>query len=249
MALWDQVRQFLALEPMQERSIDTFDTTTPLATQLAALQAQARPWRLPSISEALGVPAIQRAVTLISNTAGSLAIEAYRSGVLTETPRVIARPDPFSTPRDSYGSMAYCLATRGETVLWIATRDGFGYPSALIVVPLNELTVDENPRNRMLPQYTWGDKKGTRYSPANPNGRLRPHLLPPRPHGPPWQGAAPARRGRVVRVGGESGVGGQLLRRRREIRRSRSTPNSRWRRKRPTPSATSGSQPHRTCRR
>ena len=171
MSLWDAVSRFLAIEPLQERSIDSFDTTTPLAIQLAALHAQPRPWRLPTITEALGVPAIQRAVTLIANTTGSLALQTFRNTeLMSETPRVIIRPNPYEAPNETYGAMAYCLATRGETVLWIAARDSYGFASALVVLPLGELRVEENPRNRLLPFYTWGTIKGTRYSPANPTG-------------------------------------------------------------------------------
>ena len=190
MALWDSITQFLALEPWQARSIDTFDSTTPLATQLAAIQGLPRPWRAASISEAMGVPAIQRAVTLISNSVGSLPLEAYRNGGLVETPKVVVRPDPFSTPEQFYSDAGYALATRGETVFWIASRDGLGYPTALIVVPLHELQVEENPRNRLMPAYTWGTIKGTRYTPANPRGEfvhvfyLRKHRFALRGTGP-----------------------------------------------------------------
>ncbi|MGE5228142.1 MAG: phage portal protein, partial [Deltaproteobacteria bacterium] len=172
MALLDSLRTLLALQPWQERSIDTFDTTTPLATQLAALHGQPRPWRLPSITEALGVPAIQRAVTLIANTTGSLALVGYRYGAKEETPRLVVRPDPYSTPRDFYRDAAYCLATRGETIFWIASRDSDGLAASLIVVPPAELKVEENVNNRMFPTYTWGKIVSTRYSTANPEGQF-----------------------------------------------------------------------------
>jgi HK97 family phage portal protein len=175
MSLWDNVRQFLALEPMQERTIvDPFTAAPDLAAQIAALhaaQAQARPWRLPSISETLGVPAILRAVTLISNTVGSLSIQGIRDEMpMDEAPRVITRPDPFRTPQEVYRDMAWAMATRGETVLWIAARDSNTVPLSLIVVPLAELTVEENMRNRLYPIYKWGTVASTRYSAANPSG-------------------------------------------------------------------------------
>jgi HK97 family phage portal protein len=83
---------------------------------------------------------------------------------------VIARPDPYTTPRDAYRDMAYQMATRGETVLWIAKRDDDGTAAALMLVPLAELNVEENTRNRLRPIYTWGNIKSTRYSPATPDG-------------------------------------------------------------------------------
>jgi hypothetical protein len=64
----DPVREFLGI-----RSID-FDLP-PLEDQLASIRSQSnfRPWRAASIREALGVPAIYRAVSLISNTTGAPA--------------------------------------------------------------------------------------------------------------------------------------------------------------------------------
>jgi phage portal protein BeeE len=131
------------------------------------------PWRLPSIEDALGVPAFQRSVTLIANTIGSISIQGFRNrALLYETPRVIARPNPYQTPRDFYSQSGYQLATRGEVVWFIAKRDFDDYPSALIVVPANELLVEANERNRLFPTYTWGAEVGTRYSPANPKGKF-----------------------------------------------------------------------------
>lgn len=174
MSFWDGLRSFLSIEPLQERADPFLDLPT-LEDQIAAIRSTGplRPWRTPSIREALGVPAIQRAVSLISNTTGSLSIQGFRNGVpMAEAPRVIVRPDPFLTPRESYRDMAYCLATRGETVLWIASRDSDGLASALVVVPLAEIRVEENPRNRLFPLYTWGTVRSTRFSAANPAGNF-----------------------------------------------------------------------------
>src|SRR5262245_52668522 len=72
---------------------------------LMALGITGQPWRAPSINEALGVPAIFRAVSLIAQTTGSLPVEGYQNGNLLaypDTPRLITRPDPFRTPREFY---------------------------------------------------------------------------------------------------------------------------------------------------
>ena len=174
MGMIDALKQFLTLEPMQTRSVDPYTAAPDLTTQISNLrlnQALARPWRMPSISEVLGVPAIFRAVSLISNTTGSLSIQGFRDEMpMDEAPRIITRPDPFRTPQECYRDMTWAMATRGETVLWIAARDSNDVPLSLIVVPLHELTVEENTRNRLFPIYTWGREKSTRYSAANPTG-------------------------------------------------------------------------------
>jgi phage portal protein BeeE len=130
-------------------------------------------WRRVSIVEALGVPAIHRAVTIIASSTGMMSVQAYRNGVLmAETPALVARPDPDNMPWAFYGGTAADLAKYGEFVWWIASRDGDDLATALIRVPLNELKVDENPNDRRYPKYTWGDKRGTRYSGANREGRF-----------------------------------------------------------------------------
>lgn len=176
MGVVDSLKNFLTLpswQSVETRSVDPWSDVPDLATQLARIQGAPRPWRLPTINEALGVPAIQRAVTLIANTVGSLEIEAFRSGVrLGETPRLLSRPDPYWTPREFKRDTAWNMATRGEFVWWIAARDTDRLASALVVVPLNELSIEPNPDNRLRPVYKWGRIQSTRWSPATPDGQF-----------------------------------------------------------------------------
>lgn len=130
-------------------------------------------WRPVSVAAALGVPAIQRAVALIASTTGMLSVQAYRNGrVMSDPPRLIVRPDPYETPGAFYSMAAANMAKYGEIVWWITGFDGDGKAAALVNVPLNELRVEPNERNRLMPAYTWGEKSGTRYSGANPTGRF-----------------------------------------------------------------------------
>jgi HK97 family phage portal protein len=100
-----------------------------------------------------------------------LTMQAYRNGVaMADPPKVLSRPDPYNTPQQFYAMTAGQMAKYGEFVWYIATRDADGIPSALVPVPLWELNVQENHRNRLFPSYVWGTKTGTRYSPANPTG-------------------------------------------------------------------------------
>ena len=132
-----------------------------LESQLAALQRKPNPWRPASVREALGVPAIFSAVSLISNTVGTLSLEAFRDGTLlapADFPRLIVRPNPFTTPRDFFRDTAYYLATRGEAWWWIAARDVDGAPMSLYPVPPWEITVEINDRNRLRPIIKWADR-------------------------------------------------------------------------------------------
>jgi HK97 family phage portal protein len=116
-------------------------------------------FRTPGVEEALGVPAIFGAVSLISNTVGSLSLEGYRQGsLLDEPPRLIVRPNPRSTPRDFFRDTAFYMATRGEAWWWIAARDSDGMALSLFPIPPWEITVDPNDANRLRPTIKWGDR-------------------------------------------------------------------------------------------
>jgi len=103
MTLWDRVTSMMALtprfdsvEPLQTRmAIDSFTSYPGLEEQLLAVQGlTSRPWRYPSIREALGVPAIFGAATFISNQVGSLTMRALRNEVElppADRPRAAAR--------------------------------------------------------------------------------------------------------------------------------------------------------------
>ena len=149
-------------EDYQSRSIDDY---TAFAEQLAAIrssQAQARPWRPAGVSEALGVPSILSAVSLIAGTVGRLSMEAYQYGSLVtdrlQIPRLIVRPNPKTTPRQFYRDTAFYLATRGEAWWWVAVRDVDLAPMSLVVVPPWEVQVEANPRDRFMPKITWLDR-------------------------------------------------------------------------------------------
>ena len=149
------------------------ESAVGILERLTGVNSRTGAWRRVSVREALGVPAIHRAVTIISSTTGMLSVQAYRDGVvMDDPPGIVTRPDPYEMPGAFYGGTAGDMAKYGEFVWWIASTDSDGRASALVRVPLTELRVEENVRNRLKPKYTWGDKVGTRYSGANPTGRF-----------------------------------------------------------------------------
>ena len=164
MGMLDAVKKFLTLEPLQERSIDSFVDHPGLTEQLMAIQGLTpRPWRVAGLQEALGVPAIFRAATLIANTTGALSMEAFRKdGTKLDNnsrPRVIVRPNPFTTPRDFYRDTAWAMATRGEAWWWVAKRDVDG--TALSLLPVNpaEVAVTVNERDLRYPIIEWKGRR------------------------------------------------------------------------------------------
>jgi len=161
-ALTKMARLFLDGIPpsdMQQRSLEL---TASFSDQInwATRQLGTRPWRSSSIKETLGVPAIWGAVSLIADTVGSLSLEAYRQGVLLEAdarPRLIIRPNPFSTPRAFFRDTAFYLASRGEAWWWVPKRDTDGAALSLYPVPPWQIRVEKNPRNPLRPIIHWLD--------------------------------------------------------------------------------------------
>jgi phage portal protein BeeE len=166
------------------QQLSAFDDAVRLELSRFTATSRVRPWRIPTVAEALGVPSYQRAVSLIASTTGMLSMQGYQRGALMDgkatpdPPRLIVRPDPNHTPYYFYAKTAADMAKYGEFVWWIASRDALGFPAALINVPLLELRVDENPDNRLFPRYQWGTKVGTRYSPANQGGQFVHEMYP-----------------------------------------------------------------------
>lgn len=155
---FDVVTEAIALR--QDKALDRFDEVnrtlstepgppTPTANQLAqqrlARQAAVRPWRAPTIAEALGVPANLRAVMLISNMMGVFTLEAFRNGQRVsdeQRPRLTVRPNPFTTARDYFRETGWSMATRGENWQWVGARDAEGAALSLIPVPSQEVRTE-----------------------------------------------------------------------------------------------------------
>lgn len=163
MNLPTMIRSFFGLEGLQTRTVMDGTVAPTLDQQLNAIVARhsaARPWRPASIEEALGVPAIFRAVSLIANTTGRLAMETFRNGAkMDDVPQLVRRPDPFRTAREFYRDTAYHLASRGESWWWVGARDIDGSALSLIVVPPWEVQVEPNDRDRLRPVIRWLGKE------------------------------------------------------------------------------------------
>jgi HK97 family phage portal protein len=146
---------------LQKRAIDSFTDHPGLTEQLAAIQGiRLDAWNPPSIREAMAVPAVYRAVTFIANLIGSFTMQAWRNDALMQTPpRLVSRPGVFGTPRDFWRDSAYCLATRGEYLWWIVSRDDDGLADGLLLLPPHEVVVSWNDDLKGLQrEYKWRNK-------------------------------------------------------------------------------------------
>jgi phage portal protein BeeE len=154
-------------------SLDYFDHPD-ISTQLGQLRGWSgggtRPRRLATIGEAMGVPAIMRANSLIANVTGSLTMRGLRKEIELDPqdrPSIIVRPDPNATPRAFYRDTAYNLGRAGEAWWWVAKRDSDGLAAALYNVPNPaEVEVEQNPNDPTRPYITWRGR-------STKNGTLR----------------------------------------------------------------------------
>lgn len=140
--------------PVEERSLASFS----ISAELGRVAGVGLPWHAPSVKEALSVPAIFRAVSLISGTAGALPINGERDGIVVDPrdrPRLIVRPNPLTTPRIFWRDTAFFKATRGESWWWVAKRDIDGRALSLYPVPPWEITVEDNVRDPRFPVIRW----------------------------------------------------------------------------------------------
>lgn len=185
MSFLDTLSGILRMEPAPPWPVETLSITAgDLPGFFRHSPSRASPWRQPSVRQALGVPAIQRAVTLIANTVGVLSLDAFRDGVrMTERPRVVVRPNPLTTPRVFFRDTANNLATYGEAWWWVAVRDPDGLPMSLVPVPPWEIRVEERPRDPRYPVIRWRDR-------VMPNADMRQLTLMPDPRDPK-RGAGP----------------------------------------------------------
>lgn len=148
---------------LQTRALDSFVDHPGLTEQLLRVQGLSTAyWNPPNIREAMSVPAVFRAVTMIANLVGSLTLEAWRNGTVLrgqQVPTLVSRPGVFSTPRDFFRDTAYCLASRGEYIWWVIDRDDDGLAKRLLLLPLHEVTVHWNQQLPLLRTYEWRNRK------------------------------------------------------------------------------------------
>lgn len=159
---YDPAMRLTRAEVQRTFAIDSFVDSPGLTEQLAAVQGiRLDSWSPPSLKEALSVPAVFRAVTLISNTVGMLLMEAFKNGtLLPDQPTIVTRPGIDGTPRDFWRDTAWGLATRGEFLWRIVDRNlDDNKARKLMILPPAEVRVDWDTDVPFIRKYLWRDMK------------------------------------------------------------------------------------------
>jgi len=151
-----EVRQLMGLEPHETRSLASDADVPGLTAQLLAVQGVGlKPWLPTRPRDALSNPAVFRGVSLLSNVAGSLSLEAYRLGErMADAPALVRRPDPFYTPREFVRDTVYSMALWGEFLWHVGARDPDGLVVSLRVTNPVEWVIEWDAR-RWDRTYKW----------------------------------------------------------------------------------------------
>lgn len=108
-----------------------------------------------SMAEARKLDAVIRAKSLLTSIAASYLPLAYRGGMaMAEQPRIVNKPDPFSTRYDFVAATVDSLIDDG-CAFWRLVGGGDGQrPTGAYVIPHDEVEVT-NPSRGLVPQYAW----------------------------------------------------------------------------------------------
>ena len=122
-------------EPLEERAdLDISNTYPDIDYQLYQRQNSRTVPYTPTVRDALGVPAIWRAVSLIATTVGSFQLKEYVNQTEVEASTFVRRPSRTWTPSDLFRDLSAYMASRGEAVALITSRDFNGFASDIRLV-------------------------------------------------------------------------------------------------------------------
>lgn len=106
---------------------------------------------------ALGVPAVYRAVAMISSSVSQLPWASWnpRTNVqLPEQPTILRRPDPFMARARTLYRVTSSMLLHGEAFLRLAAPGRDGRATVAIPLPPDEVQITWN-RDRTRPEYRW----------------------------------------------------------------------------------------------
>lgn len=98
----------------------------------------------------LGVPAIWRGITLISDAIGAMPLHAYRGDTLvTPTPNILLRPNPPCIRMETIAAMASALLIHGNYIAVLGEPGSNGLPESFYPVEPNRVNVSRD-NGRMI---------------------------------------------------------------------------------------------------
>ncbi|ALL74271.1 hypothetical protein AD006_01135 [Pseudonocardia sp. EC080610-09] len=108
----------------------------------------------------LGIPAVHRSVTLLSDLVGSMPWHAYRTHGGRDAEKVDSRlldqPNPLDTRTTTFASLVLDYLLNGNAIAGYTARDSEGWPTAMIPVPATSVMVQLRDNRRV---YRIGDRE------------------------------------------------------------------------------------------
>lgn len=150
----------------QRADLDIANTYPDIDYQLYQRQnSRTVPWT-PTVRDALGVPAIWRAVSLIATTVGSFQLKEYVNQQEVDASPFVRRPCRAWTPSDLFRDMSSYMASRGEAIALITARDFTGLASDIrLVAPY----LMQSEWDGLDHDWTFTDRNGRQQSIAREN--------------------------------------------------------------------------------
>jgi HK97 family phage portal protein len=135
------------LRAVEERgAADPSESYPDIDAQLYARQRAQVGGLTPTVREAMGIPAVNRAVTMLATTAGSLDLNAYRGGSRIEPdPPLIRRPCRTMRAGQFTRDTVHAMASYGEAI-WL-TMERYaedGAPASVMPIPPVSVKSDWN---------------------------------------------------------------------------------------------------------
>lgn len=152
-------------EPLEQRSAEldpdiwypTIDEQLYARQQQQAIGSSSRL----TIKQALGIPAVYRAVSLISSVVGSLDLQEFIGDVEIDAAPVLKRPAKAWKPSEFKRDTAMYMASRGESI-WMVDEVGFdGFATSLLPLVPEQMNSE------------WNGREFTRWWTVDGNGRER----------------------------------------------------------------------------
>src|SRR6188768_1569591 len=163
MAFFSGLVQWL-IEPLEQRSaeLDPDIYYPTIDEQLyARQQQQAGTTGRVTIKQALGIPAVFRAVNLISSVIGSLDLKEFRNDAEIEPSTLVKRPARTWTASEFKKDTGLYMASRGEAI-WLTDERGFdGFASSLLPLVPEQMN------------STWNGREFTDWWTVDSGGRER----------------------------------------------------------------------------
>lgn len=95
-----------------------------------------------TMRDALAMPPVARAVDLITSIGSTFPLTEYTDGrASADQPRVVRRPDPFTSRQEWSEQALHSLIEHGETLWLLGSLDDRGYPRWARVLPPDEVRV------------------------------------------------------------------------------------------------------------